>query len=97
MNKSNDSSTAVPRQQNVVLITPHGELHLSLGAAHDHANMRANELHAFLTLVHGEARENFSNLNDNLQSSLLWMLSQAACELDQLLSQVTIAEQGAPK
>lgn len=92
MNVTNDNSASAPRQQNIVLKTPHGELHVAHDDAHDHAHMKAQQLQAMLVLISGEGLENFSFLNPDLRNSLLWMLSQAAGELDQLLAQVSFAD-----
>lgn len=92
MNYDKDSSTSAPRQQNVVLATPYGELIISKDGAGEHAAMKARQLNAFLTMVSGEGQQAFSGLNGDLQNSLLWMLSQVAGELDDLLSQVSITE-----
>lgn len=92
MNRNKDSSTATPRQHNVVLKTPYGELRIDANEAHDHANMKAHQLKAFLTLISGDGQDRFSRLNGELQNSLLWMMSQAADQLDQLLSQVAFAD-----
>ena len=54
--------------------------------------MKAHQLKAFLTLISGDGQDRFSRLNGELQNSLLWMMSQAADQLDQLLSQVAFAD-----
>lgn len=92
MNCNKDNSRTVGSQRNVVINTPYGELRLGEDNAHDHARMKARELTAFLRLVSGEGQEIFAGLDGDLQNSLLWMLSQAAGELDELLSQVKFAE-----
>jgi hypothetical protein len=98
MNVSNDNSASAPRQQNILLKTPYGELRLEDAmSAHDHASMRAEQLKAFLVLIGGEGRQNFSFLSAGLQTSLLWMLQQSACELHQLLSQVSFTDLGVAK
>lgn len=78
--------------KNVVLRTPRGQLHIESVDAHDHASMKAEQLQAALVLISGEGRQNFSLLNPDLQNSFLWMLQQAASELDQLLGQVEFAD-----
>lgn len=92
MNYDKDSSTVTTRQQKVVLKTPHGELSLAAGDAYDHASMKAHQLKACLVLIGGQGHQNFSDLNHDLQSSFLWMLQQAAGELDQLLDQVKFVD-----
>jgi hypothetical protein len=92
MNMSNDSSGAVPRQQNIKVTTPHGTLHIE-GAldAQDHAMMKATELHAFLALVSGEGQADFMNMNEELKNSLLWAARRSAGELCEILEQVSFA------
>ncbi|MDQ2820818.1 MAG: hypothetical protein M3Y65_10540 [Pseudomonadota bacterium] len=92
MNNKKDSIAVTPRQQNIVLKTPYGHLHIERIDAHDHASMKANQLKAALVLISGEGQQNFSELNADLQNSFFWMLQQAASELDQLLDQVEFAD-----
>lgn len=90
MNKANNTSVTNASQPVLTVTTPYGTLQISdIAAAQDHANMRARELNAFLTLISGGGMDNFAALNGDLQNSLLWMASRAAGELDELLSQVS--------
>lgn len=99
MNGFKDNSAASARQANIVVKTPYGELHIEDEmAAHDHLNMKADWLEAFLVKVSGEGYQSFATLSDRLQQSLLWEAQLAASEISQLLSQVRIvAKAGASK
>lgn len=91
MNSTKDISPSTPRQENHVLLkTPYGELRLGEDGVHEHAAMKARELNALLTLISADGRERFTSLNDDLQDSLLWIASQAAHEIDQLIGQIVI-------
>lgn len=96
MNVRNDNSGTNASQQNITIATPHGKLHIDDAmAAHDQSLMMATELQAFLVLVSGEdGQDNFTGINKELQSSLLWMASRNAGALVELLGKVTFADRG---
>lgn len=91
MNRTKDNSATAASQQNISVTTPYGTLKLGDERdAHDHLNMKADWLEAFLVTVSGEGYQSFSTLSDRLQQSLLWEAQLAASEIVQLLSQVRI-------
>src|SRR5450830_928550 len=89
MNCNNVNSTLRDSQVEIVIETPYGKLHIGdISDAYDHATMKARELKAFFVLISGDGQENFSNLRDSSQNSLLWMAEQSASQLESLLLQV---------
>lgn len=67
------------------ITVPYGHLQIVKGGVTDHANMRVDQLTAFLLLISGEGHFNFAALQDNDQNSLLWMAHTMAQEVRELL------------
>jgi len=55
------------------------------GAAQDHADMRANQLSSLLLLMRLDDARTFRNISNDRQLSLMWLASQLADELRDML------------
>jgi len=67
------------------MAVPYGRLQIVEGGVTDHVNMRVDQLTAFLILISGEGQQNFANMRDADQNSLLWMAQLMAQEVRDLL------------
>lgn len=66
---------------------PYGETHIKRGCAEDHMSMRTAQLGALLQLMHGETLPSyFQTMSDHRQNSLLWLASELAEEIDNMVA-----------
>lgn len=65
--------------------TPYGYQLIKNGDAVDHANMRGTQLKSLLLLMMGDDNERFTNLGRDHQHSLLWLATQMAGEMTDMI------------
>lgn len=62
-----------------------GSFLVEVGAAEDHANMRAGQLSSLLSLMRVSDAHSFRILGDHVQSDIMWLVSQLADEVQAML------------
>lgn len=83
----NNVETPTRQEKNIActMTAPYGTLLIAKGGAVDHLNMRVDQLAAFLRLISGQGQQDFADLDNNDQNSLLWLAASMAQECRDLL------------